>query len=224
MRDDFKMISRDDPSNGVVDVVSQAVRPAFELSPREPHLYDYLLILRKHQWLIVSFMLAVVTIVSIATFRMQPVYVATTRIEIDRENSNILPFQGTDSYDYMLDLENYIETQSRILTSETLALQTIRNSGLAGNPDFSGGGPISEAIATGSLANQKKPPEIAAFLGSLSVKRIPNSRLMEVSFESTDPQLAARILNSHLDNYIQQNYRSKYDATAQASKWLEGEL
>ena len=103
MADDFKMISRDDPSNGAVDIVSHAVRTPFELSPREPHLYDYLLILRKHQWLIVSFMLAVVTIVSIATFRMQPVYVATTRIELGRENANILPFQGTDSYDYMFD-------------------------------------------------------------------------------------------------------------------------
>src|SRR6202142_4791847 len=99
MADDFKIISRDAPANGAVDIVSQGVRPAFELSPREPHLYDYLLVLRKHQWLILSFMLAVVTIVSIATFRMQPVYVATARIEIDRDSSNILPFQGNDSYD-----------------------------------------------------------------------------------------------------------------------------
>src|SRR6201988_4105622 len=162
MADDFKLISRDDPSNEAVDIVSRAVRPAFELSPREPHLYDYLLILRKHQWLIVSFMLAVVTIVSIATFRMQPVYVATTRIELGRENANILPFQGTDSYDYMLDLENYIETQSKILTSETLALQTIRSgvlTGVAGGADSQ-----SDAIATGNLANQKRPPELGAFL------------------------------------------------------------
>src|ERR1700690_4582108 len=140
MADDFKIISRDAPANGAVDIVSQGVRPALELSPREPHLYDFLLVLRKHQWLIVSFMLAVVTIVSIATFRMQPVYVATTRIELGRENANILPFQGTDSYDYMLDLENYIETQSKILTSETLALQTIRNNALSASPEFSSPG------------------------------------------------------------------------------------
>src|ERR1700693_3364198 len=138
MADDFKLISRDDPANGAVDIVSQAARPTtFELSPREPHLYDYLLILRKHQWLILSFMLAVVTMVAIATFRMQPVYVATARIEMDRENGNILPFQGADSYDFMMDLDNYIETQSKILTSETLALQTIRNGGVAHPPDFS---------------------------------------------------------------------------------------
>jgi uncharacterized protein involved in exopolysaccharide biosynthesis len=155
---------------------------------------------------------------------MRPVYIATARIEIDRENTNILPFQGSDSYDYMMDLENYIETQSKILTSETLALQTIRNSGLASNPDLASGNGPSEAIATGSLKNQKRPPEISAFLGSLSVRRVPNSSLMEVSIESTDPQLAARMVNTHLDTYIEENYRRSYEATTQASRWLAGQL
>src|SRR6266481_6815685 len=147
MADENKLVPRENGSNGTVDLVPMPARlPVFELSPREPHLYDYLLILRKHQWLLLSFMLAVVTIVSIATFRMQPVYVATTRIELGRENANILPFQGTDSYDYMLDLENYIETQSKILTSETLALQTIRTAGLGARPEYASANGPSEAL------------------------------------------------------------------------------
>jgi capsular exopolysaccharide synthesis family protein len=225
LADENKLVPRENGSNGAIELVSMQSRlPAFELSPREPHLYDYLLILRKHQWLILSFMLAVVTIVAIATFRMQPVYVATARVEIDRENANILPFPGTDSYDYMMDLENYIETQSKILTSETLALQTIRNNNLSARPEFSSPNGPSEAIASGSLANQKRPPELAEFLGSLSVKRVPSSRLMDVSFESTDPQLAARIVNAHIASYIEQNFRSKYEATTQASTWLADQL
>src|SRR5579862_5181723 len=225
MNEDNKLAPRENGSNGSIELVTTPSRlPTWELSPREPHLYDYLLILRKHQWLILSFMLTVVTIVAIATFRMQPVYVATTRIEIDRENSNILPFQGTDSYDYMMDLENYIETQSKILTSETLALQTIRSNGLSGRPEFASPAGPSEAVATGSLANQKRPPELGEFLGSLGVKRVPNSRLMDVSFESTDPQLAARIVNAHIAMYIEQNFRSKYDSTMQASTWLSDQL
>jgi capsular exopolysaccharide synthesis family protein len=224
MADDFKLLSRDDSSNGVVDITAQSVRPAFDLSPREPHLYDYLLILRKHQWLVLSFMIAVVTIVSIATFRMQPVYVATTRIELGRENSNILPFQGTDSYDYMLDLENYIETQSKILTSETLALQTIRTGVLSGQTLAASVDAGSEALATGSLANQKRPPELGAFLGSLGVKRVPNSRLMDITFEATSPELAAQVVNAHIRNYIDQNRRSHYDATTSATTWLTDQL
>jgi polysaccharide biosynthesis transport protein len=225
MSEDSRITPRDPGPAGKVEILAPPAHfSSLDLSPREPHLYDYLLILRKHQWLILSFMVAIVTIVSIATFRMRPVYVAAAKIEIDRQNTSILPFQGADSYDFMMDLDNYIETQSRILTSETLALQTIRNSGLAANPEFSNGGAPSEAIATGSLANQKRPPEIAAFLGSLSVKRIPNSRLMEVTFESTDPILAARILNAHLETYKAMNIQSHYDSTAEASAWLQGQL
>jgi len=224
MADETKIMPRDPGSNETVEIVHASSRiPTIDLSPREPHLYDYLLILRKHRWLILTFLVAVVTIVSIETFRMKPVYVTSAKMEIDRENTNILPFQGATSYDYEVDLENYIGTQSRILTSETMALATIRNMGLSANPEFAGDGG-SDAIATGTLKNQKLPSAIGAFLGGLSVKRIPNTSLMEVSFESTDPQLAARILNAHLDNYIEQNYKSRYEASEAATKWLQSEL
>jgi capsular exopolysaccharide synthesis family protein len=222
MADENKIIHRENGSNGAVELLATPSRlPAWDLSPREPHLYDYLIILRKHQWLILSFMLAVVSITAIGTFRMQPVYVATSRIEIDRENSNILPFQNTD--DYMLDLENYIETQSKILTSETLALQTIRTGILAGQPDFASD-LSSDALATGSLANMKPPPELGGFLSSLSVKRVPNSRLMDISFESTSPLLAAQVVNAHIKNFIDQNFQSHYEATTRASTWLTDQL
>jgi polysaccharide biosynthesis transport protein len=226
MAEENKIVPHENGSNGAIELLPavSARFPAWELSPREPHLYDYLLILRKHLWLILSFILAVVTFTTIATFRMQPVYVATTRILIDRENANILPFQGNDSYDYMMDLDNYIETQSKILTSETLALHTIRDSGLWARPEFSSPSGPSEALASGSLANQKRPPELGEFLGSLSARRVPNSRLMDVSFESTDPQLAARTVNAHIATYIEENFRSKYEATTRASTWLGEQL
>src|SRR6516162_4210377 len=224
MADDTKLVPRDPGSIGTVQVVAASSRlPTIDLSPREPHLYDYLLILRKHRWLILSFLLAVVTIVAVGTFREKPVYVASATLEIDRENTNILPFPGVESYDFMVDLDNYIDTQSRILASETLALQTIRILGLNGDPEFAGASE-SEAIVSGSLKNQKLPPEIGAFLGSLAVKRIPGSRVLTVSFESTDPRAAARILNAHIDNYVEQNYKGRYEATADASKFLQSEL
>jgi len=223
MAEDNKLVPRENGSHSAVEIAPSHL-PAWNLSPHEPHLYDYLLTLRKHQWLILSFMLAVVTITSIGTFRMQPVYVATSRIEIDRENSSILPFPGTDSFDYVSDLDNYIETQSKILTSETMALQTIRSGVLSGQTDFASDLSASEALSTGSLANMKPPPELASFLASLGVKRVPNSRLMDVSFESTSPLLAAQIVNAHIKNFIEQNFQSRYEATTRASTWLTDQL
>src|SRR5215470_5524713 len=180
MADETKIVPRDPGPSGTVEVVAASARvPTIDLSPHEPHLYDYLLILRKHRWLILSFLLAVVTIVAVATFREKPVYVASATLEIDKENANILPFQGIESYDFMMDLDNYIDTQSRILASETLALQTIRILGLNADPEFPGA-VESEAVVSGSLKNQILPPEIAAFLGSLAVRRVTGSRLLTV--------------------------------------------
>jgi len=225
MAEDNKIVPHQNGSKNTVELLSGPDHfPVWEFSPREPHLYDYLLIVRKHMWMVLSFMLGVITIAAIATFRMQAVYVSTARIEIDRENPNLLPFQPPDSYDYMMDTDNYIETQAKILTSETLALQTIRNSEFSTRPEFSSPNGPSEAIASGSLANQKRPPELGQFLGSLSVKRVPSTRLMDVSFESTDPQFAARIVNAHINTFIEQNFRSKYEATTQASTWLTDQL
>src|ERR1700690_1621943 len=132
---------------------------ALDLMPREPHLLDYLLVLRKHQWLITFFLLAIVSIVTIATFRMQPVYEATARVEIDRENANAIHFADSDSYDMYADLEDYITTQSKILQSETLAMLTVKSMGLDTLPQF--GGPVKKAAsapAPGSDASLQRPP------------------------------------------------------------------
>jgi polysaccharide biosynthesis transport protein len=195
---------------------------SWEQVPREPHLLDYLIVLRKHQWLILTFLLTVVTVVTIASFKMKPIYVAAARVEVDRESQNMAPFPNSNSYADYVDLENYLETQAKILQSETLALQTVKSLDLERYPEF-GGGPNATAFAHNGVVT-RRPSILGAFLGRLSVKHVPNSSLIEVTFEAEDPQLAAQIVNTHLQNFVEQNFRSKYDATIQASNWLSSEL
>jgi polysaccharide biosynthesis transport protein len=186
--------------------------------PREPHLLDYLIILRKHQWLIVTFLLTVVTVVTIASFKMKPVYVAAARVELDREAQNAQMLPGANPYGEFEDTETYVETQSKILQSETLALITIKSMDLGRYPEFGG-------TPNANISQRREPAaNLGAFLGRLTVKRVPNSRLVEVRFEAEDPQLAAQIVNTHLQNYVEQNFRSKYDSVIQASNWLSAEL
>ena len=195
----------------------------WEAMPREPHLLDYIIILRKHQWLMLTFLLAVVTVVTIASFKMKPIYEAAARVEVDKESqAATLPFPDAAAYDEYVDMDSYLETQTKILESETLAFQTIRSLDLAKYPEF-GGTATATAFGQGGAA-PKRPAILGAFLGSLAVKRVPNSLLIEVRFAAEDPQLAAQIVNAHLQNYIELNFKSKYDATTQASNWLSAEL
>src|SRR5580693_5366250 len=107
--DDLSRLAVRKPSESLTVIPTPASQPWDQMS-HEPHLLDYLLILRKHQWLILTFLLTVVTVVTIASFKMKPVYQASARVEVDREAQNMLPFQGDNSYEEYMDMENYIET------------------------------------------------------------------------------------------------------------------
>jgi polysaccharide biosynthesis transport protein len=186
---------------------------------RETNLLDHLIVLRKHQWMILTFLVTVVTIVTIASFKMKPVYVASARVEVDPESENPLPFQD-DALEQYVDLDNYIETQTTIIRSETLAMDTIRSLDLPRYPEF--GGDPKALVNAGP--NQREPAILGDFLGRLTVNRVPNSRLIEVQFAAEDPQLAAEVVNKHLENYKERNFKSRYDATMQASDFLSSEL
>src|SRR5271163_975193 len=209
------------PGEALTVIPAPSVLP-WDQVPREPHLLDYLIILRKHQWLILTFLLTVVTVVTIASFKMKPVYEAAARVEVDKEAQSMQPFPDSNGFGEYEDSEAYIETQTKILQSETLALMTIKSLDLARYPEF-GGSPNSIAWQHAGAA-PSRPAILGAFLGRLVVKRVPNSRLIEVQFAAEDPQLAAQIVNAHLQNYVEENFRSKYDATTQASNWLSAEL
>jgi len=213
---------RDRKSTESLSLITTAPVASWDQLPREPHLLDYLIILKKHQWLIVSFLLTVVTVVTIITFKTKPVYVAAARVEVDREAQTMQPFPDSSGYDEYMDTDSYIETQTKILESETMALSTIKSLDLARYPEY-GGNPNAFIIPRIGQTGQR-PAILGAFLGSLSVKRVPNSRLIEVQFEAEDPQLAAQIVNGHVQNFIEENFRSRYDATTQASNWLSAEL
>ena len=118
----------------------------------------------------------------------------------------------------------YIDTQTKILQSETLALQDDQIAGSRQISRIRWNARNTTAFAQPGGPLAQRPAILGAFLGRLSVRRVPSSQLIEVTFEAEDPQLAAQVVNAHLQNYIEQNFRSKYDATTQASTWLSSEL
>src|SRR5580700_4872723 len=162
MEEASRPIARDVKAAETLAVIPSRSTVPWEHMPREPHLLDYLIILRKHQWLIVTFLLTVVTVVTIASFKMKPVYQATARVEVDKESQNATPFQDENSYDEFMDMDSYLETQTKVLQSETLAFQTIKSLDLARYPEF--GGAAGGSSFSQNAAGSKRPAILGAFL------------------------------------------------------------
>ncbi len=59
---------------------------------------------------------------------------------------------------------------------------------------------------------------------NLHVTLIPNTRIIEIHYNSTDPQLAANAVNTLAATYVEQNFKTKFESTMQASDWLSKQL
>ncbi|GAB4489940.1 MAG: GumC family protein [Thermodesulfovibrionales bacterium] len=194
----------------------------------EVHLRDYLQVILRRKWILITFFLAVVTTVTIGTFMMKPQYKATATIKIDKENPNILAFK--DVYAVERPEDDYYQTQYKILKSRNLAKRVIRQMKLDSNPEFSEKAPAA-AIAGNLLKKDQAGKEdgidsslVNAFIDRLDVAPQPKSRLVNVSFVSYNPEMAARITDTVARSFIDLNIESKFEATQQAREWLEKQL
>lgn len=180
-------------------------------------LWDILL---KRRWTVVTVLVVISTLVAIVTFRTKPVYKAAARVEVEAEMPLIQSLNDLYQYEQNSDDDTFLETQIEIIKSDALAWRTIEQLRLTENPNFAPPQPANSN--RDSDANKQRL--IAAFKSGVSVQLVPKTRMLLVGYESTSPELTARISNELVTNYIEYNFRQKYDSTRQASAWLEQQL
>lgn len=59
---------------------------------------------------------------------------------------------------------------------------------------------------------------------NLTVKAEPDTRLVEITYDSKDPQLAADFVNTLTSEFIKQNLEARSNTTQQTGEWLAGQL
>ena len=181
-----------------------------------------------------------------ATLLVKNVYKPTARLEIDPISSGIKTLHEIDDDSSAIDNQDYLETQVQILQSDALAISVIRLLHLDRNPEFVSTRDLTDSAKVPELALSSAEPAaegsflqeqfhladrtpleaaaLASFERRLSVNSIRNSRLIEVSFASHDPELAQLVTNTLVTQFIDRNYKNRYTSTMQASEWLSTQL
>src|SRR6202790_789002 len=210
---------------------------AYPVEDREavPDLLEYWRVIQKRYGTVLIALLVVFVIGLFATFRGKPVYEARALIEIQKENPDMPTLQELFQIEGVSDA--YIETQNRILKSENLARRVITQLGLEKLPEFarrSGSWqiarqkPATEPVRPqfGSTSADKAVPEevLKNFEERLTVEPVKRSRLIEVTFESNDPNIAAQVVNTLTSAYIDANLEARWQAAQKASDWLSQQL
>ncbi|MGH9702580.1 MAG: AMIN domain-containing protein, partial [Candidatus Acidiferrales bacterium] len=86
---------------------------------------------------------------------------------------------------------------------------------------------IGQGVEAVSRDGERTPNENLAlrfFRQNLTVSTSRNSRIVEVSLASSDPQLATEATNTLVHSFIDSDYRTRYETTMRSSDWLTEQL
>lgn len=218
-----------------------------EIMDKQINLQDYLRVIMKHRWTILTVFAVIFVSVTIFTFTATPIYRATARLIIEKDDPKVVSIQEVMSVDSSgLD---YYQTQYKIIESRSVAREVIRRLNLNENEEFVPKPKdtfldnIRQSISDGvtfveSLLKTEKPqkptdpkaesddesPLVTAFIRRVKVAPIRNSRLVDIGFEAKDPALSAKIANTLSRSYIDLNLETKLKATQDAMAWLNSRI
>jgi polysaccharide biosynthesis transport protein len=200
------------------------------LATHDSILRDYLRVLIKRKWLVLGSIALVFGGSLVATLRTTPIYDAVGSIAINKPDPMLQNLRdgGNAAEDYYYDPTD-LDTEVRILRSDLLALQVVKQLNLDRLPEFGGSGaPSSSSLEVTSDALEPDSPRadfvLASFKANLRVILEPNTRVIDIHYRNPNQQLAARIVNAIANTYIEQNFKARFESTMQASDWLSRQL
>lgn len=209
-----------------------------DISPEEEaqQLREYWNLILKRRWTVIASLVVVFLTVAIGTFKQRPIYEGKVTIEINPEQPNVVNFREVVQVS-PVDFDSYRETQYKIIQSRTLAERVVRDLQLYYLPEFYRSkmffGLMESDPPKIPSSSDPAPPDpssdayriaLGNFVKGVDVTPVRRSNLVEVTFNSYDPVMAARIANQLAADYIDQNLQVKWDETVKASEWLSGQL
>src|ERR1700726_847634 len=187
---------------------------------------------RKRGWIVVPTVLAAV--LSIAAVNLvSPRYKSEARILVDgRENVFLRPNGERNEERTSLDAEA-VTSQVQLLLSRDLAREIIKKNKLAERLEFDpvlqGFSPLKSLVALFGIGRDPfslTPEErvLDAYYDRFTAYAVDKSRVIVIEFQSSDPDLAARVANSIAEGYLVLQQNARQEQAKAASLWLSGEI
>lgn len=199
--------------------------------------------LRRRLNVILSVVVAISALATVAVFQLTPRYTASTQVMIDTQRKDVVNLNdvmsglGSDSA--------AIDTEAELIQSRATARRVVEKLSLTDDPEFN---PwlqraswldainplrwIGRLFASSNKAAQQPADEKEAVIDAAidivvakeDVRRRALTYVIDISFTSPNPEKAARIADAIADAYIVSQLEAKFDATKQANDWLSGRL
>jgi capsular exopolysaccharide synthesis family protein len=215
---------------------------------------DYLEIVFRRKWLILTILLISVVTTLIVSLAMKSQYRAQGKIELTVQSPRVTKFEDMTMLGSQVQTREFMQTQLKLLRSETLADRVIDKLQLDHNPALAP--PSEEGSRIASLINFAKDgvraffakvfpsigttdtgncdielPELNLrkkiedkFAKSLDVQPERDTTIFSLAFTSIDPTVSRDVINALIQEYISWQVDKKIDATIAAKQRLEKQI
>lgn len=200
------------------NATNQDMMPPEFRSPAE-FLADGLAFLRRHFSIMMLICSSAFCVALLYLIVATPTFTARAQIIVDSKAASA----------DIASVSTIVESQVAILKSEGIARTVLAKLELGEDPEFSGGIVRRLSRSASRLLGWSEPESnsevtqysVDAFERKLSVKRAGLTYIVDVAFDSSDPERAAQILSNVLETYIASQMDAKYKRTLQNEKWVK---
>lgn len=212
----------------------------------EIDLLEYLRIVIKRKWVVVIFSSALLFFTSIFTFLSTPIYRSTATLYVDEELSKVFSIEEAFGYQSQLYDMRFFNTQLKLIKSKKLVERVVEKMNLLSRPGYRANGQENKSIVRsliefislnwlksrdnkeGGEKRQVRPLYPASPYSNIAerlrrkieVNPVRDTKLVEVSFTSPSPVLAADIVNTLAEEFINFSVDIRYEKTQQATDFL----
>ena len=177
-------------------------------------LSHYFWILKRHKWMLLSFVAVSAIGALIVSSRLTPIYESTVTIDIDRQAPAGIIGQDA-SRAAANDADQFLTTQIKLVQSDSVLRPTARKFRLLEHEHQLDG----EANVPASRAENAP-----ILLKNLKVVRPPNTYLLLISYRSPDPVLAADVANSIANSYLEHTYDVRVRSSSNLASFMERQM
>ncbi|CAA0120772.1 Tyrosine-protein kinase etk [BD1-7 clade bacterium] len=204
-------------------------------------LSEIFTLLMRHKWQIVGFTAAATVLVILVVFSMQPIYRASTTLLLEQSENKVVSIEGL--YGAEVQNQDYYSTQYEILKSRSIAEKVVHDLNLVNNKlvnptlaekgMFDGlfdiRGLLGLTLPTEHLTDEERQAEVLektvrVFQSAVRVQPIKKTKVVKVSFDSSDPRLAARVADAIANTYIDSYVGGRLEQSSLAHRWLQEKM
>ncbi len=222
---------------GVITGTPARIMPA----RKEMTVQDLWGILSRRRGIVLGVLLFMIAVAATLFATATRLYSASAVIQVQKESADALSMNtmmGAEPASDAVESNVNLQTQAQILQSDSLALQVIKELDLEKSPDFrshfSPIGWVMGLFAPAGVADPVNVPledapgrrahVVKSFESHLKVTPIAGTRLITVSYLSTNPKTAAAVVNKLVEDLTDYNFETRHNATREASAWLGNQL